>query len=502
MSYLTTLAQRSETRWQNLSVKGLLQRCSCTANTTLVFPAGVVHVRSNSVPIIDAVRERYFPFASAGKASDGSANPVLPNERVVSIYDEAEGAPSAHRWKSQDTHLTWIARRGAVVRRAIRKRAALRSDHDPGSMRFVGSSHPGFVGDLEVELAVSRTAVDASSQRKLDAATNAPFWTQTRLFDGELLQKHRFRPGAFEHFAVARGASHAQVPPHESDPFHVVSDDGGDWVLFGKGASDAKNVDSIIELAWVSSNLYTKGGVWIRGDVIASKETGKSVLLIGPKQLGKTTLALHAASMIKGAHLVSADSLNLYQAAGSGSNLSAAGFPSSLMLGPGSIMGTMLENTRLKEVFPDVAQDETLRSFRDEGGLWRMQKSHLARLSDVTNAVDPFAPNVSAIVYVNWNPPADASLEPKAFAREVPGGEINRVLQQAAEQSCKSHRLLRSITRSDYHSRAEQEFVKLLENAVAPSRSDRTHSAAQLYELAGHVAFGPGVRFLASLLQK
>ncbi|CAJ1015938.1 hypothetical protein, conserved [Leishmania lindenbergi] len=397
-------------------------------------------------------------------------------------------------------------------------------------------------------------------------------WIQQPLLDGFVAQRLTAHTGVTtgslldaRRTAMALGR---QLPPFALSPFYAASELLDQWCLFGETAAVVPPMPSssgavldgtrqsqqphdpaahhlrIAELALGAALLSSYRAVWLNGAVLSHPGTGRSVLVVGPRHSGKTTLALHclSAAVMQASGSASGDSSvrltaaeHFFLAAGTpvrrmldpasarltSPTIFACSLPHHISVGLGAVLGTLRPNPGLAAAveLPGFLQSEAgLRAFlrNTDGVLWDMSKTYRLRLEDThtpsphhtSTQWDPVVVNTLAgVVLLDWNVEELASTSPtpvRNAVREIPlhDGGVEELLTRAQDYMFHGHHLLRSVYDAPQDAPARLENALMDEWAAAPPQPPADGTAPALHCIEGSVNFDLATQLVTSLLGK
>ncbi|CAG9567293.1 conserved hypothetical protein [Leishmania major strain Friedlin] len=397
-------------------------------------------------------------------------------------------------------------------------------------------------------------------------------WIQQPLLDGFVAQRLTAHIGVTtgslldtRRTAMALGR---QLPPVELSPFYAASALLDRWCLFGEAAavvpsmpaSSGATLDGtqqsqrphdaaahhlrIAELALGAGLLSNYRAVWLNGAVLSHPGTARSVLVVGPRRSGKTTLALHclsaaamqassSASGDGGVRLTAAE--HFFLAAGmpvrrmldpastrlTSPTIFACSLPHHITVGLGAVLGTLRPNPGLAAAveLPSFLQCEAgLRAClrNTDGVLWDMSKTYRVRLEDIYRASSPdistqWAPVVvntlAGVVLLDWNVEELASASPtpvRNAVREIPlhDGGVEELLKRAQDYMFHGHHLLRTVYDAPQDAPARLADALADEWDTAQPRSLANGTAPALHCIEGSVNFDLATQLIMSLLSE
>ncbi|GET85570.1 hypothetical protein, conserved [Leishmania tarentolae] len=398
-------------------------------------------------------------------------------------------------------------------------------------------------------------------------------WIQQPLLDGFVAQRLTAHTGVTtgslldtRRTAMALGR---QLPPFEQSPFYAASALLDRWCLFGEAAAvavpptpsswgaaldgarqsqqphdPATHHLRIAELALGAAVLPNYRAVWLNGAVLSHPGTGRSVLVVGPRRSGKTTLALHclsaaarqassSASSDKGVRLTAAE--HFFLAAGlpvrrmldpasarrTSPTIFACSLPHHITVGLGAVLGTLRPNPSLAaavELPPFLQSEAGLRAFlrNTDGVLWDMSKTYRVRLQDIRRASspdtgvqwDPVVVNTLAgVVLLDWNVEELARKSPtpvRSAVREIPlhNGGVEELLKRAKDYMFHGHHLLRTVYNAPQDAPARLASALADEWDTAHPRSLDDGPAPALHCIEGSVNFDLATQLIMGLLSK
>ncbi|CBZ23200.1 conserved hypothetical protein [Leishmania mexicana MHOM/GT/2001/U1103] len=395
-------------------------------------------------------------------------------------------------------------------------------------------------------------------------------WIQQPLLDGFVAQRLTAHTGVTtgslldtRRTAMALGR---QLPPVELSPFYAASALLDRWCLFGEAAAVVPPMPSssgatldrprqsqlphdaaahhlrIAELALGAGLLSNYRAVWLNGAVLSHSGTGRSVLVLGPRRSGKTTLALHclsaaamqaprSASPDSGVRLTAAE--HFFLTAGmpvrrmldptsarlTSPTIFACSLPHHITVGLGAVLGTLRPNPGLAaavELPPFLRSEAGLRAFlrNTDGVLWDMSKTYRVRLEDTYTASspdtgtqwDPVAVNTLAgVVLLDWNVQELASTSPtpvRNAVREIPlhDGGVEELLKRAQDYMFHGHHLLRTVYDAPQDAPARLADALAGEWGTARAQSLDDATAPALHCIEGSVNFDLATHLILSLL--
>lgn len=317
-------------------------------------------------------------------------------------------------------------------------------------------------------------------------------WIQQPLVDGIVAQRLTAHTGVTtaalidaRHTALTMGR---QLPPYAASPFYTVNELQDCWGLFGDAdalvpppsagaasASDAGDVAQhharVAELALGAALLTNYRAAWLNAAVLSCSETGRAVLVVGPRRSGKTTLALHClAADTAGVQLTAAE--HAFIAAGSpvrrmmhtdadapppsssSPALFTCGVPHHVTVGLGAVLGTLRPNPALAaaagELPPLLRTPAGLRAFlqNSDAVLWDM--SQCSRVA-VPRMGGKWAPAVvhqlAGVVLLGWGREELRSRAPvpvRTAVRAAPlhAGGLDELLARGRDYMFHGHQLL------------------------------------------------------------
>ncbi|AYU75742.1 hypothetical protein, conserved [Leishmania donovani] len=394
-------------------------------------------------------------------------------------------------------------------------------------------------------------------------------WIQQPLLDGFVAQRLTAHTGVTtgslldtRRTAMALGR---QLPPVELSPFYAASALLDRWCLFGEAAavvpsmpaSSGATLDGtqqphdaaahhlrIAELALGAGLLSNYRAVWLNGAVLSHPGTGRSVLVVGPRRSGKTTLALHclSAAAIQASSSASGDGgvrltavEHFFLASGmpvrrmldpasarlASPTIFACSLPHHITVGLGAVLGTLRPNPGLAaavELPPFLQCEAGLRAFlrNTDGVLWNMSKTYRVRLEDTYRASspdtstqwDPVVINTLAgVVLLDWNVEELASTSPtpvRNAVRKIPlhDGGVEELLKRAHDYMFHGHHLLRTVydAPQDAPARLAGALTDEWDTAQPQSLADGT--APALHCIEGSVNFDLATQLIMSLLSE
>lgn len=387
-------------------------------------------------------------------------------------------------------------------------------------------------------------------------------WLRQPLLDGFVAQRLTAHAGVTTPALLdARRAAAALgqlLPPFDLSPFYAASELLDRWCLFGTPTSlvpapsaaagsatmaatsavddAAAHHRRAADLALAAAVLPNFHATWMNGAVVRDASTGRSVLIVGPRASGKTTVALHCVS--PSAHergeAVSASSEDaqlrltaaehFFLGAGTpvtrmiGAPLTATATPSVFVcavphrveVGMGAVLGTLRPNPALTAVTalpPFLSTDAGVRAFlaNPDGVIWKMSMHYHVRLQDVCGGPSWQPASVSAlagVVLLDWDVDelaATSAAPARTRVRRIPlhAGGLEELLTRGRDYLFRGHYLVRSVY--DDANEGPARLSKLLEEEWAVHPPANT-SAAALHCIEGSVNFDVATKLVKELL--
>lgn len=341
------------------------------------------------------------------------------------------------------------------------------------------------------------------------------------------------------------------TPPHRRSPFFTADHLLSRWGVFGESHSVTPNdKDSapeaagdhaehtlrlLLQLALVGSLISPYHGVWLRGSALTHRRTGESVLLLGPRRSGKTTLALHCLAANADLALTAAEDVCLVPGAAAAPAMCAAedsasrlwshancfltaGVPQRVEVGLGAVLGTLRPSPALASSLQtsSFAHDQAaMRSLlrNSDWTLWNMSQCYAVHVAEsFPHSLQPWAPVVlgplRGVVLLNWDLQELQRTGPytvRSSAVTLP--LLDEGLGLLAEQY---HRDPRSIVKGHYLVRShynEQDgwgrLCELLHHQLTDgtSQTEQEHHLPVVTQLQGSVDFDLAVEHVLRLLK-
>lgn len=388
-------------------------------------------------------------------------------------------------------------------------------------------------------------------------------WIQQPLLDGVVAQRLTAHAGVtteamLEAHRTATSLGR-QLPPFDLSPFYAASGLLDRWCLFGESSSllplwstaaaaagpatmaadardPAEHHRRAAELALAAAVLPNYNAAWLNGAVVSDGRTRRSVLIVGPRSSGKTTLALHCVAPQADNEAGSDGAAELRLAAaehffvGSGSPVTRmtnapptadsapsvfiSALPHRIRVGIGAVLGTLRPNPALAAAAmlpPFLQTDAGLRALlaNPDGVLWRMSMHYDLRLQDICGCATAWQPAgvtaLSGVVLLDWDvgelAAAAAPVAMRTHIRRLPlhVGGLEELLTRGRDYLFRGHHLLRSTY--DGATEGPARLSQLLSEEWA-TNPPTTNAAPSLHCIEGSVNFDAATQLVRRLLTK
>ncbi|KAG5512397.1 hypothetical protein GH5_08247 [Leishmania sp. Ghana 2012 LV757] len=552
------LAARSFQRWQKLHFNALCDahmttplratlrlpvRRAAQSSSSLPMPASVdLHLATNSGAVLQWWQHECEPFLTGDPGAEGTAGTAplatTTTQLLASARVSAHVGPPAPPLGYPD----YIALEAKQYTEGVLRGETYAYQH-AAAAGAVPAPPPG---------APYLAPVKWIHQPLLDGFVAQRLTAHAGVTTGSLLDARRT--------AMVLGR---QLPPFALSPFYAASELLDRWCLFGETAAVVPPTPSssgaalngtrqpqdpvahhlrIAELALGAALLSNYRAAWLNGAVLSHRGTGRSVLVVGPRRSGKTTLALHclsaaalqesgSASGDSGVRLTAAE--HFFLAAGTpvrrmldpGSahltspTIFACSLPHHITVGLGAVLGTLRPNPGLAaavELPPLFQSEAALRAFlcNTDGVLWDMSKAYRVRLEDTHTPLSPRTSSqwepvvvnaLAGVVLLGWNVDELASRTPtpaRNAVREIPlhDGGVEELLTRAQDYLFHGHHLLRSVYDPPRDAPARLADALADDGAAAPLQSRGGGTAPALHCIEGSVNFDLATQLVLSLL--
>ncbi|KAL7697178.1 hypothetical protein NQL31_000143 [Lotmaria passim] len=392
-------------------------------------------------------------------------------------------------------------------------------------------------------------------------------WLEQPLLDGVVAQRLTAHTGVTTAALLdARrdGASLGRpLPPFDLSPFYATGDLLDRWCLFGEpsvllpatapassaaegGPSSPAKDDAaaaahhrrVAELALAAAVLPNYDATWLNGAVVVNLQTGKCVLVVGPRRSGKTTLALHCVAASPAGsqshpRLCLAAAEHFFLGAGtpvrhmlhqssppSASPLAfICALPHRVRVGIGAVLGTLRPNPALTAAAaplpPFLRSDAGLRAFlaNSDQAIWEMSLHYRVSLQRVCGSAPstppPWQPAgvhaLAGVVLLDWEVAQLARTTPVPLhtrVRRLPlhAGGAAELVARGRDYLFRDHHLVRSVyadAAADGPARLTSFFAQ--EWAARPLAVDDA-TAPSLHCVEGSVDFDVATQLVQRLL--
>ncbi|CCW63983.1 unnamed protein product [Phytomonas sp. EM1] len=245
-------------------------------------------------------------------------------------------------------------------------------------------------------------------------------WITQRLLDGAVSRRVDAHYGVtdrstLETRRLARRLFSRHLPLHQLSPYYALDELLGRWGLFGEAGQmlppsnpapeaaegdPAAHLSRVQQLALGGALLPAFHGVWLRGAVLTHRGSGATVLLLGPRRSGKTTLALHclAASpevlvtaaenffLCPGRYVAGMLGVSEPPSTPEGGAFLIASVPGSVSVGLGAVVGSLQSNPALSASVrpPALATPSAARQLlqNSDGVVWGMSQKFRVHLEE------------------------------------------------------------------------------------------------------------------------